>query len=56
MEDEAIEQSHRRLKLEDEDCICSRHILNSMLDALFDIYKNVSLAKEFWKASDNKYM
>jgi len=32
------------------------HILNSMSDALFNLYQGMELAKELWVAMENKYM
>ena len=55
-ENESLEQTHRRSKFENDDYICRGHILNSMLNALFDVYQGIESAKELWKALQNKYM
>ncbi|KAL0302421.1 UNVERIFIED_CONTAM: hypothetical protein Sangu_3100800 [Sesamum angustifolium] len=56
VEDETVEQTHRRSKWEKYDYICRGHILNSVSDTLFDIYQNVESAKAFWDALEAKYM
>jgi len=53
---EILEQARRRSKFENDDYICWGHILNSMSDALFDVYQGMELAKELWEALENKYM
>ena len=30
--------------------------MNSMSDALFDVYQSMELAKELWEALENKYI
>ncbi|GKC11427.1 zinc finger, CCHC-type containing protein [Tanacetum coccineum] len=56
VEDETLEQTRKRCKWENDDYIYRGHILNSMSDALFDVYQNVGLAKELWDQLESKYM
>jgi len=56
MENETLEQAHWRSKFYNDDYICRGHILNSMSDALFDVYQGMESAKELWEALENKYM
>ena len=44
-ENETLIQARRRFKFENDDYICRGHILNSMLDALFDVYQAWSWQK-----------
>ena len=55
-ENETLDQARRRSKFEHDDYICRGHILNSMSDALFDVYQNMESAKELWEALKNKYI
>jgi len=55
-ENETLEQIRRRSKFENDDYICRGHILNSMLNALFDVYQGMEFAKELWETLENKYM
>ena len=55
-EKETLDQACRRSKFENDDYICLEHILNSMSDALFDVYQGMELAKELWEALENKYL
>lgn len=48
VEDETLDQTRKQCKWENDDYICHGHILNGMLDALFDVYQNVDSAKELW--------
>ncbi|GKA33956.1 hypothetical protein Tco_0720385, partial [Tanacetum coccineum] len=54
-EDETLAASRERLKFENDDFICRRHILNAMSDPLFDVYQNYSTAKELWNALEERY-
>ncbi|GJY49112.1 hypothetical protein Tco_0439068 [Tanacetum coccineum] len=56
VEDETLEQTRKRCKWENDNYICRGHILNGMSDALFDVYQNVSSAKELWDQLESKYM
>ncbi|KAL0447375.1 UNVERIFIED_CONTAM: Retrovirus-related Pol polyprotein from transposon RE2 [Sesamum latifolium] len=56
VEEETVEQTHRRSKWENDDYIYRGHILNGMSDTLFDIYQNVESAKALWDALEAKYM
>ncbi|GJV31504.1 hypothetical protein Tco_1391904, partial [Tanacetum coccineum] len=56
VEEETLEQTRKRCKWDNDDYICRGHILNSMLDALFDVYQNMELAKELWDQLEAKYM
>nr|GEV39064.1 zinc finger, CCHC-type [Tanacetum cinerariifolium] len=51
-----VEAIRRREKWENDDYICTGHILNGMSDSLFDIYQNVESAKELWDSLEYKYM
>jgi len=44
-DNETLEQAYRRSKFENDDYIYRGHILNNMLDALFDVYQGVESAK-----------
>ncbi|GKF18296.1 hypothetical protein Tco_0063214, partial [Tanacetum coccineum] len=52
MEDDTVEAIRRWTKWENDDYICKGQILNDMSDALFDVYRNVELAKELWDHSN----
>nr|GEW82497.1 zinc finger, CCHC-type [Tanacetum cinerariifolium] len=56
VENETLDQIKKRCKWDNDDYICREHILNGMLDALFDIYKNIELAKELRDQLEAKYM
>lgn len=45
-----------RLKFDNDDYICKRHILNALLDALFDVYLNTETAKEMWDSFEGHYL
>nr|GEV57656.1 glucose and ribitol dehydrogenase-like [Tanacetum cinerariifolium] len=47
--------SRERLKFENDDFICCGHILNAMLDPLFDVYQNYSTAKKLWNALEERF-
>ena len=55
-ENETLDQARRRSKFENDDYICRGHILNSMSNALFDVYQSMESAKELWKALENKHI
>nr|GEX55448.1 hypothetical protein [Tanacetum cinerariifolium] len=54
-ENETVAASRERLKFENDDFICRGHILNAMSDLIFDVYQNYSMAKELWKALEERY-
>ncbi|GJT38608.1 hypothetical protein Tco_0938473 [Tanacetum coccineum] len=54
-ENETLNDSHERLKFENDDFICHGHILNAMSDPLFDVYQNIKTASELWNALEQKY-
>ncbi|XLR35191.1 hypothetical protein S83_063091 [Arachis hypogaea] len=56
VEGEAIAETRARQKWDNDDYICTGHILNGMDDALFDVYQNVASAKELWDKLEEKYM
>ncbi|GKE55739.1 hypothetical protein Tco_1494924, partial [Tanacetum coccineum] len=56
VENETLKQTRKRCKWDNDDYICLGHILNSMSDALFDVYQNVESAKELWDQLEAKYM
>ncbi|CAM8944812.1 unnamed protein product [Rhodiola kirilowii] len=45
-----IDAIRKRRKWENDDYICRDHILNGMIDNLFDVYQNVESAKKLWDA------
>ncbi|GKV29596.1 hypothetical protein SLEP1_g38505 [Rubroshorea leprosula] len=44
-----------RLKREEDELICRGHILNSLTDRLYDLYRNMSFLQEIWIALEKKY-
>lgn len=42
-------------KQKEDDYLCRDHILNVLLDSLFNIYTNTATSKENWKALAHKY-
>ena len=55
-EDETVEEMRKKNKWDNDDFICRGHILNGMVDSLFDVYQNVESAKELWNILEGKYM
>jgi len=55
-ENKSLEQTRRRSKFENDDYICRGHTLNSMSNALFDVYQGIESAKELWEALKNKHI
>ena len=53
---ETIIDTRKREKWETNDEICMRHILNAMSDSLFDVNRNVPIAKELCDKLKMKYM
>ncbi|GKV27162.1 hypothetical protein SLEP1_g36365 [Rubroshorea leprosula] len=43
-----------RLKREEDELICRGHILNSLTDRLYDMYRNMSSPQEIWIALEKK--
>ena len=56
IDDETIAAQRERIKWEQDDYVCKGHICNSMSDALFDIYHEMTTAKEIWDALEAKYL
>nr|GEV05493.1 zinc finger, CCHC-type [Tanacetum cinerariifolium] len=54
-ENETLEMTRKRMKGENDECICRGHILNGMFDSLFDIYQNDESTKAFWESLESKY-
>ncbi|CAM8960642.1 unnamed protein product [Rhodiola kirilowii] len=52
----AVGAFRERSKWENDDYIARGHILNGMIDPLFDLYQNVESAKELWDTLEAKYM
>ncbi|XP_042972832.1 uncharacterized protein LOC122304639 [Carya illinoinensis] len=52
---ETIAQSQARIKWEQDDYICKRHICNAMSDTLFDAYQDKATVKDLWDALKAKY-
>ncbi|GKV17784.1 hypothetical protein SLEP1_g28245 [Rubroshorea leprosula] len=44
-----------RLKREKDELICRGHILNSLTDKIYDLYRNISSPQEIWIALEKKY-
>lgn len=55
IDDETVAQTRTRVKCE-RDNRCKGHILNAMIDPLFDIYHNKGTAMEIWEALEVKYL
>ena len=55
-DDETLEEMRKKNKWDNDDFICRGHILNGMVDSLFDVYQNVESAKELWNILEGKYM
>ena len=55
-EAETIEQLRQRQKWDNDDYICTGHILNGLSDALFDVYQDSPSAKELWEKLEARYM
>ena len=45
----------KRKKLEEDELICRGHILNSLLDHLYDLYTSIKSPKEIWNTLEAKY-
>ncbi|GJX78285.1 zinc finger, CCHC-type containing protein [Tanacetum coccineum] len=54
-ENDTLNAARERLKFENDDFICRRHILNAMSDPLFDVYQNIETTSELWNALKQKY-
>ncbi|XP_028762333.1 uncharacterized protein LOC114720797 [Neltuma alba] len=55
-EDETIAEIRERQKWENDDYICTGHILNSLCDTLFDIYQDTTSANDLWDKPEARYM
>ncbi|KAK3033411.1 hypothetical protein RJ639_032384 [Escallonia herrerae] len=44
-----------RKKCEEDELVCRGHILNALLDRLYDLFTSSKCPKEIWKALENKY-
>ena len=54
-ENETVKDMRKRNKWDNNDFICG-HILNGMIDSLFDVYQHLESAKELWNDLEGKYM
>ena len=45
----------QRKKWEEDKLICGGHILNTLLDRLYDLYTSIKSLKEIWNALEAKY-
>ena len=45
----------QRKKWEKDELICKGHILNTLLDSLYDLYTSMKSPKEIWNALEAKY-
>ena len=45
----------QRKKWEKDELICRGHILNTLLDRLYDLYTSMKSPKEIWNAMEAKY-
>nr|GEU65008.1 zinc finger, CCHC-type [Tanacetum cinerariifolium] len=55
-DDATIKQIRKRSKWENDDYVCRGLILKGMLDALFNIYRNVESSQELWDSLEAKYI
>ncbi|KAF7841357.1 putative polyprotein, related [Senna tora] len=55
-EEETIATIRERQKWENDDYICTGHILNGLCDALFDVYQDSTSAKDLWDKLEVRYM
>ncbi|PKI56522.1 hypothetical protein CRG98_023048 [Punica granatum] len=44
-----------RKEREEDEVLCWGHILNTLLDRLYDLYTSVTSLKEIWQGLENKY-
>jgi hypothetical protein len=51
-DDELKEKSRKR---KEDDFLCKRHILNTLSNSIYDVYRTSSSAKELWKSLESKY-
>ncbi|KAL1299933.1 hypothetical protein AAHE18_18G143700 [Arachis hypogaea] len=56
VEGEAIVETQARKKWDNNDYICTGHILNGMANALFDVNQNIGSTKELWDKLEATYM
>ncbi|KAL3497778.1 hypothetical protein ACH5RR_040510 [Cinchona calisaya] len=56
IEGETLEQTHARLKWDNDDFICMGRILNGMSEGLFDTYQDAISAKDLWERVEARYM
>lgn len=54
--DETPNQIRVGVKWASDDYISRGHILNALLNALFDVYQNKMMAKEVWDSLQEKYL
>jgi hypothetical protein len=55
-EEETVVDLRQRQKWENDDYICTGHILKGLSDALFDVYQDSTSAKELWEKLEARYM
>jgi len=55
-ENETIADIRERQKWENDDFICTGHILNGLCDGLFDVYQDSMSAKDLWDKLETRYM
>ncbi|KAK2998773.1 hypothetical protein RJ639_024661 [Escallonia herrerae] len=54
-DNDSNETKAARKKREEDELVCRGHILNALLDRLYDLFTSSKCPKEIWKALENKY-
>ena len=54
-DEDTYEIKSQRKKQEDDELICRGHILNTLLDCLYDLYTSMKSLKKIWNALEAKY-
>ena len=55
-DNETIKELQKRNKWDRNNFICCGHILNAMVDSLFDVYQFLESARQLWNVLEGKYM
>ncbi|KAG6503980.1 hypothetical protein ZIOFF_036304 [Zingiber officinale] len=53
--DDSEELRKQRAKQEEDEVLCSGHILNTLLDTLYDLFMAVKNPREIWTILEHKY-
>ena len=54
-EEDTKERRAERKKRQEDELICRGHVLNALLDRLYDLYTSTQSAREIWNALEFKY-